>query len=92
MVVSEGLDREYWRHLCWKAELGVGVMVTHGKHLWAGSFPASQLLDLPQGWEPQDWEGKGRGVDLGVDVGVAWCFWRPVSKLESPVNNWLVGL
>lgn len=57
----------------------------------AHSQPASQLLDLPQGWEPQDREGRGRSVELGVDVGVVWRFWRPVSKLESPVNNWLVG-
>lgn len=38
---------------------------------------------MPQGWEPQDREGMVRSVELGVDVGVAWLFWRPVSKLES---------
>lgn len=69
-----------------------GVIVTHGKHLWAGSFPASQLLHLPQGWEPQNKEGKGRSAELGVEVGVAWSRWRPVSELESLVNSWLVGL
>lgn len=38
---------------------------------------------LQAGWEPQDRQGKGRRVKLGVDVGVAWLFWRPVSKLKS---------